>query len=146
MRFIRPFGSAKAVGAIGIGLFKLLQNEDVRRQLGEASSTVRRWAQRRRDQAQMVGLPSPSRLSLNPRFGLRAMLRRLDSLAAVIPELATTNPTLAAELAQAEADLRRAVAVAGPLPTKQRWKVQREISKRLDKIELALVDAVLPPR
>ena len=83
---------------------------------------------------------------LDDRFGTGSLERRVDSIADVIPEITALRPELAAELRTAEADLRRAVNVAGRMPTAKRWRAQRAIGSQLDEIEKALIDAVLSPR
>ena len=138
---------SKNVVRLGIGLLALLQNEEVRRGLRGASTGLRNWADRRR--AHHAGTGHERRgptARLSERFGQASLERRVDSLAAVIPEIASVRPDLAAALHTAEEDLRRAVNVAGRMPTAQRWRAQRAIGGRLDQIEKSLVDAVLSPR
>jgi hypothetical protein len=139
-------GGAKAVVKLGIGLIALLQNEEVRRGLRGASAGLRRWADRRGVQlARTARERRGPMVRLGERFGHASLERRIDSLAAVVPEITAVRPELATELHTAEADLRRALNVAHRMPTAQRWRAQRAISGRLDEIEKSLVDAVLSP-
>ena len=146
-RSAKSAGKAKTVVQLGVGLVALLQNEEVRRALRGASAGLRKWADRRRGQlAPTAGDRRGPMVRLGERFGQASLERRLDSLASVAPEIAAVRPELAVELRTAEADLRRAVTVAGRMPTAQRWRAQRAIAGRLDVIEKSLVDAVLSPR
>ncbi|MGH9133410.1 MAG: hypothetical protein ACRDZZ_05700 [Ilumatobacteraceae bacterium] len=132
---------------LGVAVAALLQNEEVRRALGGASRTVRDWAQNRRDQRsdRTHGRQGPI-TRVSERFGQGALERRVDSLADVIPEIEAVSADLAANLHTVETDLRRALTVAGRMPTTPRWRAQREIVARLDKIEKSLIDVVLAPR
>ena len=140
-------GGAKAAVQLGIGLLALLRNEEVRRGLRGASAGLRKWADRRRVQlARTAREHRGPMVRLGERFGHASLERRIDSLAAVTPEITAVHPELASELHTAEVDLRRALNVAHRMPTAQRWRAQRAISGRLDEIEKSLVDAVLAPR
>jgi hypothetical protein len=144
---VRPRGSVHTAVRLGIGLLAVLQNDEVRRALRGASGGLRQWAQRRRDQLALTAHERRvGRVRLNERFGHRSLERRVDSIADVIPEIAALRPELAAEFRTAEADLRRAINVAGRMPAAKRWRAQRAIGSQLDEIEKSLIDAVLSPR
>lgn len=139
---LKPGLNAKTALTVGSALLTLLQNEDVRKSLSGASAGLRTWAKRTRarfDRTEGHGARGP----LRDRYGQGALLHRIDALAVVIPEFATLNPEFAAELRTAEVELRRAAFVAGQMPVTKRLPAQRSIAKRLDKLERALIGAVL---
>ena len=126
--------NAKKASAVGVALITLLQNDDVRKALGGAGSGLTAWSKRTR-----ARFDAP----LTDRYGQGALLHRIDALATVIPEFATLDAEFAAELRTAEVELRRAAFVAGQMPVSKRVPAQRSIARRLDKLERALIDAVL---
>ena len=126
--------NAKKASAVGVALITLLQNDDVRKALGGAGAGLTAWSKRTR-----ARFDAP----LRDRYGQGALLHRIDALATVIPEFATLDAEFAAELRTAEVELRRAAFVAGQMPVSKRVPAQRSIARRLDKLERALIDAVL---
>jgi hypothetical protein len=140
-------GRVQKTVRLGLAVAALLQNDEVRRALRGASSSLRTWAQKRRTQLDERAHDRRGPLTrVTDTFGQGALERRVDSLVAVIPEIEPVDTTLAAELRATESDLRRAVTVAGRMPLAKRWRAQRGISSRLDEIERSLIDAVLSPR
>jgi len=132
---------------LGVGLVALLQNEEVRRGLRGASVGLRQWADRRREQLARIDAQRLGPMArLSDKFGHGSLVRRIDSLATVIPEVTSVHPELAEDLRAAEADLRRAVNISAQMPMTKRWRVERTIDRRLDEIEKALIDAVLSSR
>jgi hypothetical protein len=132
---------------LGVGLVALLQNEEVRRGLRGASAGLREWADRRREQLARIDTQRLGPMArFSDKFGHGSLVRRIDSLTTVIPEVTSVHPGLADDLRVAEADLRRAVNISAQMPMTKRWRVERTIGRRLDEIETALIDAVLSSR
>lgn len=144
---VRKAATAQAVTFVGAALLRYLQDEDFRRRVTEVStgvtSGVRSWAARRRHQP---ALPSAAQhAGMRARFGQGALERRIQALRTMAAELSRTHPEFAAHVASTADDLQRAVTVASNMPPATKWRTRRSIDARLDEIEKALVDAVLPP-
>ena len=129
--------NAKKASAVGVALVaRLLQNDDVRKALGGAGAGLTAWSKRTR-----ARFDAPLSEPVRPR---RAAAAASTPFAADDPR---GSPTLDADSRQscstAEVELRRAAFVAGEMPVSERVPAQRSIPRRLDKLEHALIDAVL---
>jgi hypothetical protein len=127
----------------------LLQDERVREQLRKAPSAAKRWAeQRRTEQRRLMSGRHDRRLrKLDPtqRFGQRGLERRLTALQRNV-RLAFPDPSAADATAVYRAidELDRATSISATMPMTKRRTAHARISSELDRLELALVDAVLP--
>jgi hypothetical protein len=135
--------TAQTVTFVGATLIRLLQDEEFRRRLGEASSGVKAWASRRRGQLSLSS-PNGAPSGLRSKFGAGALARRIAGLREIAVELGPENPDLAVHVATTSDDLQRALTVAANMPPSTKWRALRAIGSRLDEIEKALIDAVLP--
>lgn len=120
-----------------------LQDERVREQLSKAPAATRRWAASRRSAGS-----HRSRLSkVDPtqRFGQRGIERRLAAVQhnaeLVFPD--STDPSGAA-MRRAIDELERATAISATMPLAERRRARARINAELTRLEVALVDAVLP--
>jgi hypothetical protein len=136
--------TAQTVTFVGATLIRLLQDEEFRRRLGEASTGVRAWAKRRKNQLALPSVSTDTPSGLRSRFGAGALARRIAGLREIAVELGPENPDLAVHVATTSDDLQRALSVAVNMPTSTKWRAMRAIGSRLDEIEKALIDAVLP--
>lgn len=139
-----PTSSRKAAkGALMIAI-TLLQDERVRAQLSKAPAAVREWAAQRRKTAGEVD-SATARFDPTRRFGQKGVSRRLIALQRnvqlVFPDPATTD---AIAVSRAIDELERAVVVSITMPLNERRRARGRISAELRRLELALVDAVLP--
>jgi hypothetical protein len=141
-----PTSSRKAAkGALMLAV-TLLQDERVRAQLSRAPAAAREWAAQRRELAEpkesVAGRLDPTR-----RFGQKGVSRRLIALQRNV-HLAFPDPTMpeAVAINCAIDELERAVVVSATMPLNERRRARGRISAELRRLELALVDAVLPPQ
>lgn len=121
-----------------------LQDERVRAQLGKAPAAVRSWAaSRRRADRDTSAL---GKLDPTQRFGQRGIERRLSALQRnadqIFPDR-TTEPGLS--MHRAIDELGRAASISATMPLNERRRARGRITSELTRLELALVDAVLPP-
>ena len=139
-----PTSSRKAAkGALTIAI-ALLQDERVRAQVNRAPAAARDWAAQRR-QTNAMRLGAGNRLDPTQRFGQKGIRRRLAALernvSLVFPDSTGADATA---IYQAIDELERAVAVSDTMPMAERRRSRGRISTELGRLELALVDAVLP--
>ncbi len=136
-------GRKAAKGAMMIAV-TLLQDERVRAQLSKAPAAARDWAAQRRKMAEAKD-GGPSRLDPTQRFGQKGVSRRLVALQRNV-KLVFPDPTAPDAVAVSEAidELERAVVVSATMPLNERRRARSRISTELRRLELALVDAVLP--
>jgi hypothetical protein len=144
-RAVPPPSSGRRIaqGAVMLAL-AALQDERVRAQLAKAPAAVRTWAaSRRRDRSDES---ARSRVDPTQRFGQRGVERRLRALQRnadlVLPD--RTDPTSEA-MHRAIGELEQAVAISATMPLVQRRRARARIDAELTRLEVALVDAVLPP-
>lgn len=125
-----------------------LQDERVRAQLAKAPATVRSWAATRRG-AERSGSGGPSTLSrLDPtqRFGQRGIERRLQALQLHADEVFPDRSVEPGRsMHRAIDELGRAASISATMPLNERRRARGRITSELTRLELALVDAVLPP-
>jgi hypothetical protein len=118
-----------------------------RRRLVQAAVTMAITAlQDERVRAQLRRTPDlVRRIDPTARFGHRGLERRLDALRRNLA-LAFTDRSApgAVELARALDELDRALAITATMPLTGRIKAHARIGGELDRLESALVDAVLP--
>jgi hypothetical protein len=118
-----------------------------RRRLVQAAVTMAITAlQDERVRAQLRRTPQlVRRIDPTARFGQRGLERRLDALrrnlALAFPDRGAPG---AVELARALDELDRALAITATMPLTGRVKAHARIGGELDRLESALVDAVLP--
>jgi hypothetical protein len=136
--------TAQTVTFVGATLIRLLQDEEFRRRLGDASTGVRSWAARRKAQLSSPSSASGAPSGLRSKFGSGALARRIAGLREMAVALGPENPDLAVHIATTSDDLQRALSVAVNMPPSTKWRALRAIDARLDEIEKALIDAVLP--
>jgi hypothetical protein len=136
-------GRKAAKGALMIAI-TLLQDERVRTQLSKAPAAAREWAAQRR-KAVETGERNGSRLDPTQRFGQKGVSRRLIALQRNV-DLVFSDQTTPDAIAVREAinELERAVVVSTTMPLNERRRARSRISTELRRLELALVDAVLP--
>jgi hypothetical protein len=127
----------------------MLQDERVRQQLRKAPAAAQRWAeQRRTEERRLTTGQRDGRLrKLDPtqRFGQRGLERRLTALQRNV-RLAFPDPSApeATAVYRAIDELDRATSISVTMPLTRRRAAHARISEELDRLELALVDAVLP--
>jgi hypothetical protein len=136
-------GRKAAKGALMIAV-TLLQDERVRAQLSKAPAAAREWAAQRRALAE-PGESVAERFDPTRRFGQKGVSRRLIALQRNV-HLAFPDPTTSEAVAinRAVDELERAVVVSATMPLSERRRARGRISAELRRLELALVDAVLP--
>jgi len=136
-------GRKAAKGALMLAI-TLLQDERVRAQLSKAPAAAQEWAAQRR-KAVETGERNASRLDPTQRFGQKGVSRRLIALQRnvdlVFPDHTTPD---AIAVRGAINELERAVVVSTTMPLNERRRARNRISTELRRLELALVDAVLP--
>jgi hypothetical protein len=144
-------GRKIARGAVMIAI-AALQDERVRAQLAKAPATARTWAASRRsadrrDTDGGAGGPSTlARLDPTQRFGQRGIERRLGALQRHADEVfpdRSVEPGLS--MHRAIDELGRAASISATMPLNERRRARSRITAELTRLELALVDAVLPP-
>ena len=122
-----------------------LQDERVRAQLAKAPAAARSWAATRRSSSDDGTPGGLSRLDPTQRFGQRGVERRLSALQRnadlVFPD--RDDPTGSA-IHQAIDELSRATAISETMPINERRRARSRITGELTRLEVALVDAVLP--
>lgn len=136
-------GRKIARGAVMIAV-AALQDERVRAQLGKAPATVRSWAASRRHADRDTS--TLGRLDPTQRFGQRGIERRLSALQRNADQIfadRTTEPGLS--MHRAIDELGRAASISATMPLNERRRARGRITTELTRLELALVDAVLPP-
>ena len=136
-------GRKIARGAVMIAV-AALQDERVRAQLGKAPATVRSWAASRRNADRDTS--TLGRLDPTQRFGQRGIERRLSALQRNADQIfadRTTEPGLS--MHRAIDELGRAASISATMPLNERRRARGRITTELTRLELALVDAVLPP-
>lgn len=142
-----PTSRAKAVQTALALAITVLQDERVRAQLRRAPTAAREWAEDRRDLRDGTASPSDRLHELNPanRFGQRGIERRLDALQRNV-RLAFPTPSAhdAVAVYRAIDELDRAASISASMPVTKRRAAHRRITAELDRLEAALVDAVLP--
>ena len=123
-----------------------LQDERVRAQLAKAPAAARSWATTRRASTGDGPPGGLGRLDPTQRFGQKRIERRLAALQrnadAVFPD--HDDPTGAA-IHRAIDELGRAAAISETMPLTERRRARTRITGELTRLEVALVDAVLPP-
>ena len=136
-------GRKAAKGALMIAV-TLLQDERVRAQLSKAPAAAREWAVQRRLVAEQRETTA-ARLDPTRRFGQKGVSRRLLALQRNV-HLAFPHRTTpeADAMNRAIDELERAVVVSATMPLVERRRARGRISAELSRLELALVDAVLP--
>jgi hypothetical protein len=138
-----PTSSRKAAKGALMLAFTVLSDERVREQMRRAPVAVRDWAARKRATEGGAGW---SRLDPTARFGQRGIERRLSAVdrnvSLVFPD--PTDPD-AAPIHAAIDELSRAAAISATMPLTDRRRAHARIGTELRRLELALVDAVLPP-
>ena len=139
---IKKAVTAQTITMVGATLIKLLQDEEFRQRVGEVSTSVRGWATKRKSQMALPSADQPS--GLRGSFGQAALQRRITGLRTMSVDLGPEHAELARHVGATADDLQRALAVAANMPTSTRWRTLRDIGKRLDEIERALIAAVLP--
>jgi len=136
-------GRRIAQGAVMLAL-AALQDERVREQLGKAPGAARTWAASRRSAERSAESPL-AKLDPTQRFGQRGVERRLRALQhnadLVFPDRA--DPTGEA-IHRAIDELERATAISATMPLTERRRARSRITEKLTRLEVALVDAVLP--
>ena len=146
-----PTSSRKiARGAVMIAI-AALQDERVRAQLAKAPATVRSWAVSRRSAdrggtADGGGSSTLAKLDPTQRFGQRGIERRLAALQRHADEVfpdRTVEPGVS--MHRAIDELWRAASISATMPLNERRRARGRITSELTRLELALVDAVLPP-
>ncbi len=139
-----PTSSRKLVrGAVMLAV-AALQDERVRAQLAKAPTAARSWADERRSNdrqsKQRLG-----RLDPTQRFGQKGIERRLVAIQrnadVVFPN--RDDPTGAA-IHRAIDELTQATAISETMPLNERRRARTRITSELSRLEIALVDAVLP--
>ena len=141
-----------AQGAVMLAM-SVLRDERVRAQLRKAPVAAREWAAHRR--AIDVGtstndqhiLPTAlQRYDPTQRFGQRGIERRIAALERNA-DLVFPDPTDrdGAVIFQAIDELSRAAAISATMALNERRRARSRISTELNRLERALVDAVLPP-
>ena len=136
-------GRKIARGAVMIAV-AALQDERVRAQLGKAPATVRSWAASRRHADRDTSVLG--RLDPTQRFGQRGIERRLSALQRNADQIfadRTTEP--GQSMHRAIDELGRAASISATMPLNERRRARGRITTELTRLELALVDAVLPP-
>lgn len=120
-----------------------LQDERVREQLAKAPAAARRWAATRRSTDRYSRL---SRFDPTQRFGQRGIERRLSALQHHA-DLVFDDPADPSGDAMHRAidELERATAISATMPLNERRRARTRVNAELTRLELALVDAVLPP-
>jgi len=144
-------GRKIARGAVMIAI-TALQDERVRAQLGKAPATVRSWAASRRsathDDAATGGTGTSTLAKLDPtqRFGQRGIERRLAALQRHADEVFPDRSVEPGRsMHRAIDELGRAASISATMPLNERRRARGRITSELTRLELALVDAVLPP-
>jgi hypothetical protein len=121
-----------------------LQDERVRTQLAKAPAAVRSWAATRRS-SERDATAGLARFDPTQRFGQKGIERRLSAVQRnadlVFPD--RSDPTAAA-IHQAIDELNRATAISETMPLNERRRARGRITSELTRLEVALVDAVLP--
>ena len=121
-----------------------LQDERVRTQLAKAPTAVRSWAATRRS-SERDATAGLARFDPTQRFGQKGIERRLSAVQRnadlVFPD--RSDPTAAA-IHQAIDELNRATAISETMPLNERRRARGRITSELTRLEVALVDAVLP--
>lgn len=121
-----------------------LASPQVREKLVNAPKEVIGWARNRYDD-RVKATPGVGRYSLKAHFGQQGLERRVEALATSVNLMFPHAEDLGRDvLMKAVAEMRRAVAVAGSLPLVKRKRAHFRIDNQLDRLEMALVDAVLP--
>jgi hypothetical protein len=141
-----PTSSRKAAkGALMLAV-TLLQDERVRAQLSKAPAAAREWAAQRRELVESRE-SAAARFDPTRRFGQKGVSRRLIALQRNV-HLAFPDPNTpeAVAINRAIDELERAVVVSATMPLNERRRARGRISAELRRLELALVDAVLPPQ
>lgn len=140
-----PMPSSKLVrGAVMLAI-AALQDERVRAQLAKAPAAARSWAAARRSTGDDRSPGGLSRLDPTQRFGQKGIERRLSAVQRnadlVFPD--RDDPTGSA-IHRAIDELARATAISETMPLNERRRARSRITGELTRLEVALVDAVLP--
>jgi hypothetical protein len=140
-----PMPSSKLVrGAVMLAI-AALQDERVRAQLAKAPAAARSWAAARRSTGDDQSQGGLSRLDPTQRFGQKGIERRLSAVQRnadlVFPD--RDDPTGSA-IHRAIDELARATAISETMPLNERRRARSRITGELTRLEVALVDAVLP--
>ena len=118
-----PLPSSKVAKGAAMLLLAALQDERVRAQLGKAPDAARAWTS--------ANGASERRLS--------ALRRHAD---AVFPD---PDDRTGAEMRRAIAELSRAAEISSTMPIIERRRAHARIRAEMTRLELVLVDTVLPP-
>lgn len=122
---------------------KLLSEPAIQQRLINAPKDVMDWATERRSNR----LPSTSQASPEPKghFGQRGMERRVAAMRNAVELALPAHDVVGRQQLIALIDeVDRSVQMAGGLPFVKRKRAHSRIDKKLDAMELALVDAMLP--
>ncbi len=121
-----------------------LQDERVRAQLAKAPTAARSWADERRS-GERQSTQRLGRLDPTQRFGQKGIERRLAAIQrnanVVFPDRG--DPTGAA-IHRAIDELAQATAISETMPLNERRRARTRITSEISRLEIALVDAVLP--
>ena len=126
--------NAKKASAVGVALITLLQNDDVRKALGGAGAGLTAWSKRTRarfdaplsDHTAKATLAAPHR---RPRGG--------------DPRFRDARCRIRGRAADGRGGASAGRVRGRQMPVSKRVPAQRSIARRLDKLEHALIDAVL---
>jgi hypothetical protein len=136
-------GRKLAQGAVMIAV-AALQDERVRAQLSKAPAAVRSWALARRSaerEASRLEQFDPTQ-----RFGQRGIERRLRALQRNADQVVADRASEpGSSMHMAIDELSRAASISATMPLNERRRARRRITSELTRLELALLDAVLPP-
>ena len=121
-----------------------LQDERVRAQLAKAPAAARSWAAARRS-SDGDAQSALSRLDPTQRFGQKGIERRLSALQRNADLVfSDRDDATGAAIHQAIDELDRAAAISETMPLNERRRARGRITSELTRLEVALVDAVLP--
>jgi hypothetical protein len=140
-----PATSRKLVqGAVMLAI-AAMQDERVRAQLTRAPAAARTWAASRRSADTGSAPNGLSRFDPTQRFGQKGIERRLTALQRnadlVFPD---RDDATGAAIHQAIDELDRATAISETMALSERRRARGRITAELTRLEVALVDAVLP--
>jgi hypothetical protein len=138
-------GSVTSMLTIGTAVVGFLTRPEVKKVLGDASSSAKAWAagiKNRRTDTRPSAEGGRVRGIVKDRYGAGALLRRLDALAAAITTLAELDESVSHELSVREQALRARVNAAAKLSPELRRPKLKALEAELDEFERALADAI----
>lgn len=139
-----------AQGGLGGAALELalaaLRSDAVRQQLARAPQALMDWAiELRPHPSSNQFRAAAQRINPAARFGQRGLERRLENLtSAVSLAFGERSNTSRPEVWEALDGLARSVAIAGSMPMVKRKRMHMRIDHELDKLEMGLVEALLP--